>query len=206
MGDIMIIIQRGGIVIYPLLVLSIISWAIILERAFSLRVSRLLPKGYAQIKALILGRNIDAAVKMLEPQPTNASKAFLSLLKAYLKGRRDSYQLNRIAEDAFAYVISDADKNLVILSTVASVSPLLGLFGTITGLIKVFAAFSTSETQSAMYLLANGISEALTAAATGLAVAIPALFFYWIFKAIENRIVSKVESEVKEIIDAISES
>jgi Biopolymer transport proteins len=66
---------------------------------------------------------------------------------------------------------------LVLLSTVASVSPLLGLFGTITGLIKVFAAFSTSETQSAMYLLANGISEALTAAATGLAVAIPALFF-----------------------------
>jgi len=177
MDDIMIIIQRGGIVIYPLLVLSIISWAIILERAFSLRLSRFLPKGYTQIKALILGRNIDAAVKMLEPQNTNASKAFLSLLKAYLKGRRDSYQLNRIAEDAFSYVISDADKNLVLLSTVASVSPLLGLFGTITGLIKVFAAFSTSETQSAMYLLANGISEALTAAATGLAVAIPALFF-----------------------------
>jgi hypothetical protein len=90
MDDIMIIIQRGGIVIYPLLVLSIISWAIILERAFSLRLSRFLPKGYPQIKALILGRNIDAAVKMLETQNTNASKAFLSLLKAYLKGRRDS--------------------------------------------------------------------------------------------------------------------
>lgn len=205
MNDILIIIQRGGIVIYPLLVLSIISWAIILERGFFLRTSRFLPKGYSQIKALIMSKNIDAAIKMLETQNSNPAKAFLSLLRTYLKGRRDSYQLNRIAEDAFTYVISDADKNLVILSTVASVSPLLGLFGTITGLIKVFAAFSTSETQSAMYLLANGISEALTAAATGLAVAIPALFFYWIYKAVENRLVSKIESEVREIIDAISE-
>ncbi len=205
MNDILLIIQRGGIVIYPLLVLSLISWAIILERGFSLRVSRFLPKGYAQIKALIMGKNIDAAAKMLETQGTEPAKAFLSILRTYLKGRRDSYQLNRIAEDAFSYVISESDKNLVILSTVASVSPLLGLFGTITGLIKVFAAFSTSETQSAMYLLANGISEALTAAATGLAVAIPALFFYWIYKAVENRIVSKVEKEVREIIDAISE-
>jgi len=72
MEDILIIIQRGGIVIYPLLVLSIISWAIVLERAYALRLSRFLPKGYAQIKALILGRNIDAATKIAEDYLTKA--------------------------------------------------------------------------------------------------------------------------------------
>ncbi len=203
--DLFFILQRGGIVIYPLMFLSILSWAIILERAFNVRPGRFLPKNYAQLKALVASRNIDSAIKLLETQNDKSSKAFLTILRAYLKGRRDSYQLNRIAEDAFSFLVSELDKNLVILSTVASVSPLLGLFGTITGLIKVFSAFSTSETQQAMYLLAQGISEALTAAATGLAVAIPALFFYWVFKALENRVISKVEDEVREIIDSVAE-
>ncbi|MGB9874483.1 MAG: MotA/TolQ/ExbB proton channel family protein, partial [Hydrogenobacter sp.] len=92
------------------------------------------------------------------------------------------------------------EKNLALLSTIASVSPLIGLFGTITGLIKVFSAFAVAQTEQGVALLATGISEALISAATGLAVAIPALLAYWIFRIMGNSILDRIEQELAETL------
>ncbi len=92
------------------------------------------------------------------------------------------------------------EKNLLLLSTIASTSPLVGLFGTITGLIKVFSAFATADPNRAINLLSAGISEALVSAAVGLAVAIPSLVAYWLFRIWGNNILDKIEEEVYELL------
>ncbi len=197
------LIEKGGFVIYPLLLLSLYSWYIIVERALNLRVSNYLPRNLNELKLLIQKGDYEGALKIAEITEHTFSRAVAIVLKEYLKGRKEKGYLLQLMEGELASIVPKVEKNLIVLSVIASVAPLLGLFGTITGLIKVFSAFAITQEEQALNLLAKGISEALIAAATGLAVAIPALFAYWVFKAIGNNILDKVSEEAKEIVNSL---
>lgn len=197
------LIEKGGFVIYPLLLLSLYSWYIIVERALNLRVSNYLPRNLNELKLLIQKGDYEGALKIAEITEHPFSKAVAIALKEYLKGRKEKGYLLQLMEGELASIVPKVEKNLIVLSVIASIAPLLGLFGTITGLIKVFSAFAITQEEQALNLLAKGIGEALIAAATGLAVAIPALFAYWIFKAIGNNILDKVSEEAKEIVNSL---
>ncbi len=197
------LIEKGGFVIYPLLFLSLYSWYIIVERALNLRASNYLPRNLNELKLLIQKGDYEGALKIAEITEHIFSKAVAIVLKEYLKGRKEKGYLLQLMEGELASIVPKVEKNLIVLSVIASVAPLLGLFGTITGLIKVFSAFAITQEEQALNLLAKGISEALIAAATGLAVAIPALFAYWVFKAIGNNILDKVSEEAKEIVNSL---
>ena len=197
------LIEKGGFVIYPLLFLSLYSWYIIVERALNLRASNYLPRNLNELKLLIQKGDYEGALKIAEITEHTFSKAVAIVLKEYLKGRKEKGYLLQLMEGELASIVPKVEKNLIVLSVIASVAPLLGLFGTITGLIKVFSAFAITQEEQALNLLAKGISEALIAAATGLAVAIPALFAYWVFKAIGNNILDKVSEEAKEIVNSL---
>ncbi len=197
------LIEKGGIVMYPLLLLSVISWVFILERLLNLRLSAFLPKNLNEIKVLLQKGDVEGAQKVLSINDDAFSSALSLVLDEYIKGNRRKADLMALMEGELSGVVPAVEKNLMLLSAIASLAPLLGLFGTITGLIKVFSAYASVQTEEALKLLAAGIGEALTAAATGLIVAIPALFAYWIFRNMGNDILNKIEREARDILNLL---
>ncbi len=202
-GQILELIRKGGIVMYPLIILSILSWVYIIERVINLRANLFLPANLNEIKLLLQKMDFDSAYKVLSLNRDTFSRALREVLGEYLKGNRNRAELSTLMERELSAVVPAVEKNLMLLSAIASISPLLGLFGTITGLIKVFSAYASVQTEEALRLLASGIGEALTAAATGLIVAIPALFAYWVFRNLGNDIIDKLEKEAREILDLL---
>ncbi len=203
LGQLMELVRKGGVVMYPLLILSLISWVYIIERLINLRVSAFLPSNLNEVKVFLQKLDIDGALKILSLNRDPFSSALSIALEEYLKGNRRKSELVRIMESELSSVVPAVEKNLMLLSAIASISPLLGLFGTITGLIKVFSAYASVQTEEATRLLAAGIGEALTAAATGLIVAIPALLAYWIFRNLGNDIIDRIEKEARGIINML---
>jgi biopolymer transport protein ExbB len=149
---------------------------------------------------LLASGDIDGAIKLLSTDSSHMAVVLKDLLQSYKEGKIKKEDIIKSLDFEISLLVPKLEKNLAILSTVASVAPLIGLFGTITGLIKVFSAFSVADPETAMPLLSKGISEALVAAATGLAVAIPALVAYWLFKIWGNNILSKIEEELFDMV------
>ncbi len=197
------LIRKGGIVMYPLIILSVISWVLIIERIVNLRLSSFLPSNLSEIKLLLQKLDVDGAMKVASLNKDAFSRGLVRVFEEYLSGNRNRNQLSSVFESELTSIIPQVEKNLLLLSAIASIAPLLGLFGTITGLIKVFSAFASVQTDEAMRLLAGGIGEALTAAATGLIVAIPALFAYWVFRGMGNDVIDKIEREAREILSLL---
>ncbi len=202
-GQLVELIRKGGVVMYPLIILSVISWVFIVERVVNLRVSQFLPSNLNEVKLLLQKADVESAHKVLSLNSDVFSRALSLALEEYLKGNRRKAELSAIMESELSAVVPAVEKNLMLLSAIASIAPLLGLFGTITGLIKVFSAYASVQTEEAMRLLAAGIGEALTAAATGLIVAIPALFAYWVFRNLGNDLIEKIEREAREILNML---
>jgi len=182
MEGVFALLKTGGLAMYPLLLLSVISWAVAIERLINLRSSNFLSKNLKEAKSLLRNGDLDGAIKLLSLDTSLGSKAILRVLEDFKSGKVSKNGLTEALRTEIDLLVPKVEKNLALLSTIASLSPLIGLFGTITGLIKVFNAFSINQSETALNLLASGIGEALVAAATGLAVAIPALFFYWVFR------------------------
>lgn len=194
------LLHKGGLAMYPLLFLSVLSWAVIIERLFNMRSSLYVGKSLRQIKPLVAGGDLEGAIRLLSTDSSYGAGIARELLENYMQKKLGKEELIRVVDFELSLLVSRLEKNLPLLSTVASVAPLIGLFGTITGLIKVFSAFATANYEQAMALLSKGISEALVAAATGLAVAIPALLAYWLFRIWGNNILNRVETELFEVI------
>ena len=194
------LLQKGGLAIYPLLFLSILSWAVIVERLMNMRPSNYRSRSFKDLKTLLASGDIDGAIKLLSTDSSHMAVVLKDLLQSYKEGKIKKEDIIKSLDFEISLLVPKLEKNLAILSTVASVAPLIGLFGTITGLIKVFSAFSVADPETAMPLLSKGISEALVAAATGLAVAIPALIAYWLFRIWGNSILNKIEEELFDMV------
>jgi len=200
MEGIFALLKTGGLVMYPLLLLSVISWAVAIERLINLRSSNFLSKNLKEAKSLLRNGDLDGAIKLLSLDTSLGSKALLRVLEDFKSGKVPKNGLTEALRTEIDLLVPKVEKNLALLSTIASLSPLIGLFGTITGLIKVFNAFSINQSETALNLLASGIGEALVAAATGLAVAIPALFFYWVFRIWGSNLLNRLEEELLEFV------
>jgi biopolymer transport protein ExbB len=200
MEGVFALLKTGGLAIYPLLLLSVISWAVAIERLINLRSSNFLSKNLKEAKNLLRNGDLDGAIKLLSLDTSLGSKAVLRVLEDFKSGKVPKNGLTEALRTEIDLLVPKVEKNLALLSTIASLSPLIGLFGTITGLIKVFNAFSINQSETALNLLASGIGEALVAAATGLAVAIPALFFYWVFRIWGSNLLNRLEEELLEFV------
>jgi biopolymer transport protein ExbB len=183
------LIIKGGPVMGPILLCSVISLAIIVERCLSLRRHRILRYDILQrIEELLRDRKIPEATTLCKRYPSSMTRILLAAILNHDKTRQE---IKEIIEDAGRHEVPVLERYLMILGTIASISTLLGLLGTITGMIKTFnviAALGYGHPEA----LAGGISEALIATASGLGVAIPTLVLY-------NFFTSKVESLVVEM-------
>ncbi|SHK22773.1 MotA/TolQ/ExbB proton channel family protein [Thermocrinis minervae] len=197
--DLISFLQKGGVSVYILLILSIVSWAVIVERLLNLRKGKFLPKGIQEVSTLVARGDLEAAIKLLSLDLSEGAKILQSLLEKYKEGK-DRELLLKNLEFELSLLVPKLERNIPLLSAIASLSPLVGLLGTIIGLIKVFSAFSAAEMNQGLNLLSMGISEALISAATGLTVAIPSLLAYWLFKIYANSILDELEGQIVQVL------
>jgi len=194
------LLRPGGAIMIPLLLCSVLALAIILERFWTLRVNKIAPKfivnelwGWIKNKEL----NSKKMKALKESSPLGR------ILAAGLSNAKHGREIMKesIQEEA-SHVVHEMERFLTALGTVAAIAPLLGLLGTVIGMIKVFAMLQLEGTGNAA-ALAGGISEALITTAAGLVVAIPALIFHRYFMRRVDEIVIGLEQEAVKLVEVV---
>ncbi|MDT3693495.1 MAG: MotA/TolQ/ExbB proton channel family protein [Mucispirillum sp.] len=194
------LIRKGGIVMYPIILLSVIALAVFLERLISLRKEKYVPKAfYEQLVSLLKKRNINEAVEVCK-----ANKSALARISETIITNTDLplSRLLEVAEESGRSEASKLDKFLPSLQTIVAIAPLLGLLGTVLGMIKIFDVIALQGTGSAE-ALSSGIAEALLTTAAGLVVAIPAQIFYFIAKARADAIGAALEKASSDVMNLL---
>jgi len=191
------IIQAAGWPIWFLLVASVIAVALIIERAAALRRSKIVPDGLLQTVAAELKRGAmgDEALRRLE-----AHSPLGRVFAAGLRNSRNSREVMKEAiEEAGRGVAHELERFLTSLGTIASISPLMGLFGTIVGMIEIFG--SATGAGNNPQALAHGISVALYNTGFGLIIAIPAMIFYRHFRSAVDSLVIEMEQQAVKLVE-----
>ena len=193
------ILQAAGWPIWFLLAASIVAVALIIERSISLRSSKIIPPNlFEQVVDMYRRQGVSEPVleRLAKDSPLGA------VLAAGLRNHKASrYVMKEAIEEAGRAVAHDLERFLTTLGTIATASPLLGLFGTVIGMIEIFG--SQSPTGSNPQQLAHGISIALYNTAFGIAIAIPALIFYRHYKNKVDTFVVEMELAASKLVDVI---
>jgi len=194
------IISAGGLLMLPIVICSVVAVAIVLERFWTLRRSRVLPPNLVANTWKKMGSN---QMTREQIQQLRAESPLGSVLAAGLINRNgDRDQLRNAIEDAGGHAAHELERYLPALGTIAAATPLLGLLGTVIGMIRVFTNITTLGVGNPSQL-AGGISQALITTAGGLIVAIPALMFYRFFRARVDELVVGMEKESRTFLDVL---
>lgn len=195
------IVQAGGWLMLPIIACSIAAAAIILERLWTLQHHRVLPSELAeQVSHWAERRSISPE----HLQRLHESSPLGQLLAAGLANRHsESDAIKQAIEDSGRHVVHELERYLNPLGTIAAITPLLGLLGTVIGMIKVFAAITANGVGNPG-VLAGGISEALITTAAGLSVAIPALIGYRYLRGRIDGLVVQMEKEAMKFLEGIA--
>ncbi len=193
-------IAKGGAIMYPLLICSIVALAIVLERGWSLRRKKIISKTFViKVEDLIRKEMISEAITFCKMNKSSISNILLAGINNY--GRRREV-IKEVIEDAGKREVGSLQRYLNLLGVVAAISPLLGLLGTVTGMIRTFNVINlqgVGDPQS----MAGGISEALITTATGLMIGIPALAMYKYFQGKADILVLDMELSSFKMIDLL---
>jgi biopolymer transport protein ExbB len=194
------IIQAAGWPIWPLLAASVIAVALIIERAVSLRSSKIIPPSLLEQVLAVYQRqgvNEDILDKLAKDSPLG------EVLAAGLRNHKSSrYVMKDAVEEAGRTVAHELERFLTTLGTIATAAPLLGLFGTVIGMIEIFGSQSPTGGTNPQQL-AHGISIALYNTAFGIGIAIPALIFYRHYKNKVEGFVVDMEQQAAKLIDIV---
>ncbi|MCP5328756.1 MAG: MotA/TolQ/ExbB proton channel family protein [Steroidobacteraceae bacterium] len=194
------IVRAGGPLMWPIILCSVVALGIMVERMWTLQTSRVMPPGLLQkIWQLVeSGQVTDKVVAALE-QNSPLGRVLAAGLAS--RHRPRAVMMERL-QDTGRHVVHELERFLNTLGTIAAVSPLLGLLGTVTGIIKAFNAITVGAMGDPR-ALSGGISEALITTAAGLLVAIPALIAYRYLRGRVDRIVIEMEKSAITLADAV---
>ena len=195
-------VQKGGPVMYPIILCSILAFTIVIERLYHLCRAKIDTRKFMDEIANILRRNkIMDAVELCDKTPGPIPY----ILKAgIMKHDRPRAEIKEAIEDAGLYEVPRLEKNVTVLATIAHIAPLLGLLGTVTGMVRCFQTIQQKSTAFHPVSpgdLAGGIWEALITTVAGLSVGIPTLVAYNYFV---NRISNFVLDMEKAAIDLVN--
>ena len=195
--------QQGGIVMWILAVFSVVALAVIVERFISLNRAKIdVNEFLAKVrKALMVNRSIREAIRVCEEYRGPVASIMKAGLLKYGQPKED---VEKTIENAALYEMSRLERFLVVLATIANVAPLLGFFGTVTGMIKSFDALAEAGLSNPG-LVAIGIKEALFTTAGGLGVAIPVQLMYNFFMSRINRFVRDIETSTNMLLETFGE-
>ncbi|MEN8108320.1 MAG: MotA/TolQ/ExbB proton channel family protein [Pseudomonadota bacterium] len=194
------LVEAGGWLMLPIIACSIVALAIIVERIWSLQVRKVLPRNLvAQVWRWEKINQLNAQ----HLQELQSSSPLGSILAAGIANRNQSRNVMKDSiEDTGRHVVHELEYYLNSLGTIAAITPLLGLLGTVIGMIKVFATITTQGVGNPG-ALAGGISEALLTTAAGMSVAIPTLMFYRYFRGRVRMLVVRMEQEALRMVEVM---
>ncbi|MCH1907235.1 MotA/TolQ/ExbB proton channel family protein [Stenotrophomonas acidaminiphila] len=194
------LVKAGGWPMVPLLLLGVLALAIVLERFWSLRRNEVLPPGLGQeVRNWAARGKLDAS----HIESLRANSPLGALLAAALEARnRPRDQIRERIEDTGRHLVHRMGRYLNALGTIASAGPLLGLLGTVIGMIQMFLGILDHGVGD-VNQLAGGIGKALVCTATGMIVAIPALMFHRYFRARVDGYVIEMEHEAGALLDTL---
>lgn len=192
--------KSGGLLMWPILACSVVAAAIVCERFWTLNRRAVTPRNIMdQVQGLLERREIDPIkLKMIRD-----SSPLGEILASGLVNSRHGRDVMRDAiEESGRHIVHELERYLNTLGTIAAITPLLGLLGTVIGMIKVFAAITAFGVGDPT-VLAGGISEALITTAAGLSVGIPALMFHRYFRGRVNALTISMEKEAIRLVEVL---
>jgi biopolymer transport protein ExbB len=197
------LVQRGGWVMYPILLCSLVALAIILERIWSLRRSKVIPRSLvASINDLLVRRQYNDAAFLCQEGQNSAARLIKQGIKMIGYSRlifKDTMEESGRRESIYL------SSHLELLSVIASISPLLGLLGTVSGMINAFGAVAQAGLGNPG-LLAGGIGQALLTTAAGLVVAIPTMVIHRLLANRVETLTSDLEDLGSDLLEALAAS
>ncbi|AYC33420.1 MotA/TolQ/ExbB proton channel family protein [Pseudomonas cavernae] len=194
------LVKAGGWMMLPIILCSIAAMGIIVERLWTLRANRVSPPQLlGQVWLLIKNKQLNAQ-KLKE---IRASSPLGEVLAAGLANSKHGREIMKeCIEEAASRVIHELERYLNALGTIAAMAPLLGLLGTVFGMIDIFTGFMGTGTANAP-MLAGGIGKALVTTAAGLIVAIPAVFFHRFLLRRVDELVVAMEQEAIKLVEVV---
>jgi len=193
--------SKGGFIMYPLLLCSIIGLAIILEKALTLRRKKVIIPEIVNVLDNIKGSgDIGLALSICEKH----KGPFANIIRIGLENRDlQREELKEVLSDQGRQEVHSLEKGLVILETIAAIAPLLGLLGTVIGILKVFQVISVQGMGQAT-ALSGGISEALITTIAGLSIGIPAVVVFNVFTNRAESLVLEIEKYSSLLLKKVS--
>lgn len=194
------LITAGGWLMLPILICSVLAMAIVAERFWALKQEKVVPTGLvSQVWKLHQKRELNnERIRLLR----DSSPLGRILAAGLINMQHEREVMKEAIEETGRQVVLELERFLNTLGTIASITPLLGLLGTVIGMIKVFSAI-TAQGVGNPAVLAGGISEALITTAAGLSVAIPSLMFYRYFRGKVDALVMRMEEESLKLVEVI---
>jgi biopolymer transport protein ExbB len=193
---------KGGIIMYPIAFCSVLALGIFLERVWKLREKKIIPKDFLiEVEDLISRRKIHEAMILCRRDKSSMASIIFEGIKNYNQGRD---AVKDAVEGIGRQEAAKLERYVGVVGAVASISPLLGLLGTVTGMIKAFNVISVQGVGNPASL-AEGISEALITTAAGLIVAIPAFVMYRYLTSKVDRLVLTMEKYSLHLVDLMEE-
>jgi biopolymer transport protein ExbB len=198
------IMREGGVLMYPIAFCSLVTLAFVLERLTSLRRGRVIPKPFVtrfvqQVREGQLDRA--EALALCEDNRSPVAAVFAGAVR---KWGRPAVEVEQAIIDAGERATNGLRRYLRVFSAVSTIAPLLGLLGTVFGMIQAFNAVAVSDALGRPELLAKGVSQALLTTAFGLVVAIPALLVYYVFVSRVDHLITEIDALGQELVHLIS--
>lgn len=196
------LLVMGGEMMIPILICSIIAVTVTIERFVNLQRGKVIPQGFVSGLSSSLGegfKNIDAGVNYCLQSRTNIGNIFKAGIKKLSEGPE---AVERAIEDAGAREVGKMKRKLRPLAAVATISPLLGLLGTVYGMIEAFQAASSHTGHGKSDMLAEGIYVALVTTAAGLTLAIPVLIIHQILSGKVDAMVDEIDESAIEFLES----
>jgi len=196
------LMTKGGILMWPILACSVVGLALTIERAIALRRANIDTQEFMQSMRLVLRQNrIQEAIQICDETDAPVAR----IMKAGLLKHRGSKQdIREAIQDAIHLEIPYLERYLSALATCANIAPLLGLLGTVQGMIKCFAQIQNKRGQVNPSDLAEGIGNALLTTAAGLTVAIPVLVVYNYFVTRVDGMITEMEISSSELVELLT--
>ena len=193
------IIEAAGWPVWLLIVTSVYGLAIILERAWSLRSSSIAPKNLSkEVFAMIQ----QGTIKKQSLDEISLSSPLGEILATAIRNQASSLEVLKDAiDEAGENVAFKLEKNINALGTISTVAPLLGLFGTIVGMVELFSSFTSSGHDVAVF--ARGISVALYNTAGGIVVAVPVMIAYRFYRSRVDHLLNDMEQQALKLVEIL---
>ncbi|WNW14091.1 MotA/TolQ/ExbB proton channel family protein [Pseudomonas sp. DTU_2021_1001937_2_SI_NGA_ILE_001] len=195
------LVKSGGWMMLPIILSSIAAAGIIIERLWTLRASRITPPHLlGQVWQWIKENKLDSdKLKQLR-----ADSPLGEILAAGLANSKHGREIMKESiEEAAARVIHELERYLAALGSIGAMAPLLGLLGTVLGMIDIFSSFNAAGNTGNAVVLAGGISKALICTASGLMVAIPAIFFHRYLQSRVDELVVGMEQQAIRLVEVV---